>query len=61
MGEESAGDQPLHPREMLLHQAASHNVSVMSAEFADIMDKQDPLADYRQHFHYPKAANCPSG
>ena len=39
--------------------AAARGVEVDSAEFAEHMDAQDPLREFRDKFQYPKISELP--
>ncbi|KAK4317027.1 hypothetical protein Pmani_011839 [Petrolisthes manimaculis] len=45
------------PSELLWEKANEQGVDVLSEEFARIMDKEDPLREFRKRFSYPKNGN----
>ncbi|PAA66616.1 hypothetical protein BOX15_Mlig003145g1, partial [Macrostomum lignano] len=48
-----------HPLEDLQKLAKEWDVPVLSDEFARLMDINDPLAGFREKFHYPKMGDLP--
>ena len=49
------------PRLDLLKIAAQQQLEIFSHQFAQFMDKNDPLAHLRQEFFYPKMKDLPHG
>lgn len=45
------------PQEILEKKAAEWKCDVYSQKFAELMDDEDPLKEFRQRFHYPKKKN----
>ena len=54
-------DRGLSPLEELLTISADQGYELEDLEFARYMDKQDPLANLRNEFYYPKMKDLDSG
>lgn len=47
------------PKKVLTSLAYSHGVDILSPEFAEIMDENDPLKHFRERFAFPKNGTLP--
>jgi len=50
-----------HPMHHLKNLAEIQQLDILSATFADFMDKQDEIAHLRQDFFYPRMKDIPEG
>ena len=52
-------EKATHVHGVLEEKARQWGVKLMEEEFAEKMDEEDPLSDFRDMFHYPKCGNLP--